>query len=220
MERTTKWVGIAVATSVVIACGGGSGSASTRVLARSTLEAAGANCSSGGHRLEFGPDSNGSGQLEDSEVQGSAYTCTAVIPPGDARCPAGGTVLRIGGVASGPAPELAVCNGTMAQASPMRKFARSQVLDGRWVLECPAASGLTCATVFGPGGGLGPMIGGMSIENDPALLTKLCTSIGASGLDSSVAGPTANMSRMTWSGSSWDITTGVATRVESFTCTP
>jgi hypothetical protein len=216
MERRGKWIGIALAAATLLACGGGSGTAGgTRVLARSTLEAAGANCASGGQRLEFGPDSNGSGQLEDSEVQGSAYTCTSVIPAGDSRCPAGGTALRIGGVSSGPAPELAVCNGTAAQAAPTGKFVREQVIDGRWTLACTVYGNLTCGT-FDVGG---ISLARMPIENDPALLGKLCTSIGASGLDSAVVGAAGNGTRMTWSGNAWGVATGTYTPVSSFTCT-
>jgi hypothetical protein len=216
MERKAQWIGIAAAAVAVVACGGGSGSAGTRVLARSTLEAAGTNCSSGGHRLEFGPDTNGSGQLEDSEVQGSAYTCTENIASGDARCPAGGSMLQIAGLASGPAPSLVVCNGTVAQANTVGVFAAQQQVDGRWSFTCNTGAGtLTCGNPIAP---LMPSLGGMRILNDPALLTKLCRSIGASGLASSTSLATTG-AHLTWNGSTWAIRDiGAFISADSFTC--
>ncbi|MDF3065023.1 MAG: Phage tail fiber protein [Polyangiaceae bacterium] len=75
----------------------------------STAEPAGANCPSGGQRLDHGRDANGNGALEPSEVAGSTYACSGangangtsslvnvdVEAPGN-NCAAGGSKITHG----------------------------------------------------------------------------------------------------------------------------
>lgn len=48
---------------------------------RSVAEPAGANCAEGGTRIDFGLDDDGSGTLDDTEVDGSSYVCDATDGP-------------------------------------------------------------------------------------------------------------------------------------------
>ncbi len=102
-------------------------------------EAAGANCASGGTRLDFGVDDNGNGTLEPSEIDASAHVCNgangdggtralvATTPEGaGATCPSGGLRVDVGGDDNGngtlEVPEVQstqfVCNGALGSAGP------------------------------------------------------------------------------------------------------
>ncbi len=72
---------------------------------RVTSESSGSNCSTGGTRIETGPDTNGNGALDDAEVTRTVYVCdgsgqTSLIaletfgPSAD--CPNGGTRVHVG----------------------------------------------------------------------------------------------------------------------------
>ncbi len=77
-------------------------------------ETAGANCPTGGIRIDTGPDDNGNGTLDSGEVADTKYVCgnrtlTAVVPePVGANCPAGGVKIQAGADANN--------NGTLEAA--------------------------------------------------------------------------------------------------------
>lgn len=54
---------------------GSSGVPGASMLVRTVDEPAGANCASGGQKLQLGKDVNGNGQLDDGEVQDTRYVC-------------------------------------------------------------------------------------------------------------------------------------------------
>lgn len=82
-----------------VGCAGEDG---TSYLTNLNDEAAGANCPSGGVRIETGPDDNGNGTLESGEIATTKYVCgnqtmTDVNPePAGANCPAGGVKIQVG----------------------------------------------------------------------------------------------------------------------------
>jgi collagen type I alpha len=66
------------ATLLVGACGGGAdatGPSGQSIALRTVPELAGANCATGGTKIEAGPDGNANGLLEDREVNSTAYVC-------------------------------------------------------------------------------------------------------------------------------------------------
>lgn len=58
---------------------------------RLTEEPPGDNCDRGGQKVEYGPDKNGNGKLDNSEVEGTEYVCDGVPGSTGARGPAGAT---------------------------------------------------------------------------------------------------------------------------------
>jgi hypothetical protein len=115
---------------VCSASGGGSSS-----LVKVSQEAAGANCAQGGAKIESGPDTNGNGMLDTSEVTSTNYVCnggggqatlTAVqVEPAGANCVAGGAKIQTGTDTNGngmlDASEVTstnyVCNGDAGAAN-------------------------------------------------------------------------------------------------------
>ncbi|MBX5480804.1 MAG: hypothetical protein IRZ16_02980, partial [Myxococcaceae bacterium] len=92
--------------STSYACNGIDG---LNVLATVTAEPAGANCASGGQKIETGADADADGVLDPAEIQNTAYVCNgtngtnglsglvASTPePAGANCPNGGTKLDFG----------------------------------------------------------------------------------------------------------------------------
>jgi OmcA/MtrC family decaheme c-type cytochrome len=92
----------------MVACEGPAGPAGNNggtALVSTSPEAPGANCPNGGTKVEVGIDSNGNGQLDDSEITGTSYVCNgpgttslvATSPePAGANCPFGGTKIEQG----------------------------------------------------------------------------------------------------------------------------
>jgi hypothetical protein len=77
-QRTLSLYGTLGAALLVSACGGGAdatGPAGQNIALRTVAEQAGANCATGGTKIEAGPDSNGNGLLDDREVNSTAYVC-------------------------------------------------------------------------------------------------------------------------------------------------
>jgi Collagen triple helix repeat (20 copies) len=77
-------VGTLCTSAALLAACGGSESASVvtlpaNVALRSTFEPAGANCSSGGDRINLGPDANADGALQDNEIVQTLFVCDGVI---------------------------------------------------------------------------------------------------------------------------------------------
>ena len=56
-------------------CNGGNGQDGLRSLIAVTAEPAGANCATGGQRVEYGIDDDGNGTLDAAEVDGTTYVC-------------------------------------------------------------------------------------------------------------------------------------------------
>ncbi|MDO7849162.1 hypothetical protein Q5H92_22555, partial [Hymenobacter sp. M29] len=54
---------------------GAAGSAGLNALVRTTAEAAGANCATGGTKIETGQDANSNGSLDASEITATRYVC-------------------------------------------------------------------------------------------------------------------------------------------------
>jgi hypothetical protein len=103
-------------------------------LLRTTAEAPGSHCASGGTRLETGADDNGNQALDAAEVDSTVYVCngvdglpaaTAPEAPG-ANCPQGGVKVTI----AGGAPTY-VCDGSAGQ-------------DGASVTMTPEPTGASC----------------------------------------------------------------------------
>ena len=112
-----------LACVALAACGDGSngkdGAPGTSMLVRTVAEPAGANCASGGQKLQLGPDVNGNGILDDGEVQETRYVCNGNSIVG----PAGATGDK--GAAGEDAPETA----------PIGKFLTTQIIKGA-ILTC------------------------------------------------------------------------------------
>jgi len=70
---------------------GSNGSAGTtganglNALVRTTAEAAGASCATGGTRVDAGPDANNNGTLDAAEITATAYVCTGAAGPAGAK---------------------------------------------------------------------------------------------------------------------------------------
>lgn len=109
-----------LACVTLAACGDGSngkdganGAPGTSMLVRTVAEPAGANCASGGQKLQLGADVNGNGQLDDGEVQETRYVCN------------GNSIAGPAGAKGENAPETA----------PIGKFLATQIIKGA-ILTC------------------------------------------------------------------------------------
>ncbi len=93
-------------TATQVVCHGANGN---RPMATTTPEAAGANCSAGGHKVSVGLDSNGNNVLDETEIISSSYVCngangnnglgtllTIVAELVGANCPSGGSRVSSG----------------------------------------------------------------------------------------------------------------------------
>ncbi|RTQ53409.1 hypothetical protein EJV47_01320 [Hymenobacter gummosus] len=94
--------------------GGSSGSAGPNglnALVRTTVEAAGANCATGGTRVDTGQDANGNGTLDAAEISNTRYVCTGAAgakgPAGNAGSTGATGSAGAKGRAGNPAPGLA-----------------------------------------------------------------------------------------------------------------
>ncbi len=91
-----------IALLFTVAATGCAGEDGTSFLTDLNDEAPGANCPSGGVRIDTGPDDNGNGSLDSGEVADSKYVCgnsqvTDVNPePPGANCPGGGVKVQVG----------------------------------------------------------------------------------------------------------------------------
>ena len=141
---------------------GDPGAAGKGMALRTTTVAAGADCASGGVRVETGVDDDGDAQLDDVEVDGTAFVCAgadgqsaqATLELPGAHCPEGGVMLTLG--AGTPTY---VCNGAPGGTGPA----------GQSVTATPEAAGVGCE------------FGGVKLEVGSAAPTYVCT--GAAGQD-------------------------------------
>lgn len=99
-------------TSTGYACDGTDGIGSSRILLVLGSEAAGANCASGGVRVNSGPDGNGNNALDSAEIVSTQYVCNGangsvgapgqsaliatVVEPAGSNCNFGGTRISAG----------------------------------------------------------------------------------------------------------------------------
>src|SRR5689334_1728404 len=86
MEETMRLRSLFISTLAVVACGALAACAEPAANQRPIVmtESAippGADCAFGGHRLSSGPDENGNGVLDPSEVDMSTDTCNPAPPP-------------------------------------------------------------------------------------------------------------------------------------------
>jgi len=63
---------------------GMSGTNGTNAVLSTSSEPAGANCASGGVRIDYGSDKNANGKLDADEISGTSYVCNGATPSGDA----------------------------------------------------------------------------------------------------------------------------------------
>jgi OmcA/MtrC family decaheme c-type cytochrome len=101
-------VRIALIGALIVGCGdGGGGGPGANALTRTSAEPPGANCASGGIKLEVGVDADDSGELDPSEVNAAntSYVCNGsdqisliktTAEPTGANCPFGGTRIETG----------------------------------------------------------------------------------------------------------------------------
>jgi hypothetical protein len=77
LTRFSWPVALLGAALMLSACGGGdtTGATGQSVALRTVPEAAGANCATGGTKIEAGPDSNANGVADTNEVNSTAYVC-------------------------------------------------------------------------------------------------------------------------------------------------
>lgn len=106
-----SWISFAVSLGALAACDYGDNAASQSLVSTSD-EAPGANCANGGTKIEAGPDEDGDGVLDSSEVTSTSYVCngddggsgsgglnslvTTSEEPAGANCPFGGTRIETG----------------------------------------------------------------------------------------------------------------------------
>lgn len=104
-------------TSTGYACDGTDGIGSSRILLALVSEAAGANCTSGGVRVNSGPDGNGNNALDSAEIVSTQYVCNGgngsvgapgqsaliatVVEPAGSNCNFGGTRISAGSDTNG-----------------------------------------------------------------------------------------------------------------------
>ncbi len=154
------------------ACTGGRGvpgGNGTSYLLRTTVEAPGARCATGGARVEVGADDNGNQALDTAEVDSTVYVCngadglgvaTAAEGPG-ANCAEGGVkVTPAGGVAT------YICSGAPGATGATGDTGATGAT-GESVTVTPEAAGATCA------------FGGQKLQVGPGAPTYVCN--GATG---------------------------------------
>jgi hypothetical protein len=137
-------------------CNGGNGQDGQRSLIAVTAEPAGANCATGGQRVEYGIDDDGNGTLDAAEVDGTTYVCngadgttppqsllSVTAEPAGANCATGGQRIDHGidddGNGTLDAAEIDgttfICNGADGNTGPQSLVAVT-----------PETAGLNCAT--------------------------------------------------------------------------
>jgi len=115
-----------VAVGLFLGCASSEEPARSSPRVRVVPEAAGARCAAGGQAVQIGLDTNGNGELDADEIEGTSYACNGastsvrtevdVVAAGDTRCPNGGTVLRLFEEPSGAVREVVACHG--AEGAP------------------------------------------------------------------------------------------------------
>lgn len=231
--------GLTAFAFAVVGCAGTDGAAGHNALNRVVPEAAGANCQAGGQAIQFGLDANGNSALDDEEVRGTAYACngesaklsTAIEPiaPGDPRCVAGGSILKLAGSAT---QDIVVCNGadgahgvkgdtgaTGAQgakgdppATPaLGVFLATQVV-GQAVLTCAAQvdNGTTVACQ-------GMKLNGMDVRLAPTDAGMICNAVTGKGF-STASGVGSVPTYISWNGAAWAIGNNVVAPMQNLTC--
>lgn len=132
VERGNNRPRFAVAAGLALllaACGGGGddGQPGASALIRSSGVAAGGTCAGGGQRVELGLDTNRNGVLDDDEVTQGVDLCNGTVPVlqaasetiavGDARCPAGGSLLHLT-IGNGDPQDIVACNAAAGADGP------------------------------------------------------------------------------------------------------
>ena len=152
-------LGAAEIDGTTYVCNGANGDNGLRSLIAVTAEPAGANCATGGQRVEYGIDDDGNGTLDAAEVDGTTYVCngadgttppqsllSVTAEPAGANCATGGQRVDHGidddGNGTLDAAEIDgttfICNG--ADGSTGQDGAQSLVA------VTPETAGLNCAT--------------------------------------------------------------------------
>jgi hypothetical protein len=152
-------LGAAEIDGTTYVCNGANGDNGLRSLIAVTAEPAGANCATGGQRVEYGIDDDGNGTLDAAEVDGTTYVCngadgttppqsllSVTAEPAGANCATGGQRVDHGidddGNGTLDAAEIDgttfICNG--ADGTSGQDGAQSLVA------VTPETAGLNCAT--------------------------------------------------------------------------
>lgn len=239
MKRFTISLATLLGALALAACGDSEPAEAPAALNRVVAEQPGKNCEAGGQAIQLGVDVNGSGALDDDEVKGTSYVCNGVaakaevevatIPLGDARCPNGGTAMKIAG-----SKEVVTCNGaTGAQgaagatgaagaqgdagaAAPelvLGQFLASQVVKGA-VLGCASTS--SAATTVSC---QGMKLNGVDVRLAPVEADTICAAITGKGYNSASGIGVVNAPFMTWTAGAWALqTTGSTAPMQNLTC--
>jgi Collagen triple helix repeat (20 copies) len=175
------------------ACGGGdsTGPSGQSIALRTVAEAAGANCATGGTKIEAGPDSNANGSLEAGEVKSTAYVCN-----GQAGLVGATGVAGVQGLAGAPgAPGIA---GTPGATGPAGATGTTGLAGPQGIAGTPGATGPAGAT--GTTGLTGPQgIAGTPGATGPAGPTGATGLTGPQGVAGTpgAAGPGTSMQSCT-----------------------
>src|SRR4051812_13960413 len=81
--RLIGLVGLSLLALAACADDGAKGNTGSSALLRLSEEDAGDNCTDGGTKIEYGTDADGSGTLEDGEVEGTEYACHGAESEGE-----------------------------------------------------------------------------------------------------------------------------------------
>jgi Collagen triple helix repeat (20 copies) len=146
------------AVLLLSACGGGSdatGPSGQSIALRTVAEQAGANCATGGTKIEAGPDGNGNGLLEDREVNSTAYVCNGQSGIAGVSGVAGIQGLTGASGATGPAgavgaPGTPGAAGSTGAAGPAGAIGPAGAVGPAGAAGTPGANG-----VIGPAGPAG-----------------------------------------------------------------
>jgi collagen type I alpha len=168
----------------VSACGGGdsTGPSGQGVALRTVVELAGANCPTGGTKIEAGPDSNANGVLDTSEVNSTAYVCSGQAGlTGAAGLPGAAGIQGLTGAIG--ATGLAGATGPAGPAGPSGP---AGVTGTTGLAGAPGATGPAGATgtigLTGPSGPQGATgTAGVTGATGPAGATGTTGPIGATG---------------------------------------
>lgn len=201
-------------------------------------EPPGENCKAGGQAIRIGVDRNGDGRLDPDEVTGSSYACNGVSPstevasiaPGDARCPHGGTAVRVIGADDAP-PEVVVCNGVPGEqgergeqgaqgaqgdagpAAPqpvLGTFLTSQIVRGAL---------LTCAGVTHDGARCsGLKLNGTDVYLGSKEANAICAAITGKKFEVMGGAGLTEAPMMRWNGTTWELAVSKGTPMAYLDC--
>lgn len=228
---------------LLFACEGDPGAGA---VTRSVPEPPGTQCAAGGQALQTGTDRNGNGVLDPDEVQNTTFVCNGAssvvaeaIPVGDARCPTGGTLVRVAG------QEIVTCNGPAGEPGPigeggtqgpqgasgvpgppgdagpagppgsslpaLGRFLPTQIVQGA-VLTCATTNVTETTTVC-----TGLKLNDLDVRNTVAAADVICRGVTRKA-SSARAGSGSFASTVDWDGTQWRVSADAAARLTSVTC--